>query len=114
MGQQRLRLGIGEIGRLTQGGPEDAVVKGLVDFLVLAEGGCQGGLAEAAGTGVRAVVIATGSLISPSSSKARNASNGLGRLHEADRQSGAMNDTRFVWQPRCRWAIKVSHWASRA
>ena len=51
LGQQRLRLGIGEIGRLTQGGPEDAVVKGLVDFLVLAEGGCQGGLAEAAGTG---------------------------------------------------------------
>ena len=43
--------GIGQIGRLAQSGPEDSVVEGLDDFFVLAEGGSQGGFAEAAGAG---------------------------------------------------------------
>ena len=46
-----LGQGIGEVGRLAQGGPEDAVVEGLDDGLVVAEGGGQGGFAEAARTG---------------------------------------------------------------
>ena len=46
-----LGQGIGQIGRLAQGGPEDAVVEGLDDGLVVAKCCGQGGFAEAAGTG---------------------------------------------------------------
>ena len=82
-----LGQGIGQVGRLAQSGPEDAVVEGLDHRLVVAEGGGQGGFAEAAGTGEgggdrHRIFALTLQQQSPQRLEL------LGALHEADRQVG--------------------------